>query len=469
MPHFNSHFNSQLEKKFYELLTRFFKEANLVEFTILHEPHLSDYTELPSGIRARPDFLILKGRYPFMIIEVISSLNSNKRRPFIELAKFDLDLIGADYFIFTDTERIKLYDRNFGWTDIDITIEDFYKIFREEPNITKVDDDSEFIKNTIINSIDQYKLEDPLQKKSIEAVKLIIEDTSVEDLFEYNHEGRFYHFKSSDKTSLEDIEHKFFQSLLRPVTEKAVCRYTTFDNIFLTLNHQTYRMASHIPMNDRGEVDYVDKYIGDYYKPLNSLSMVELKQMNNSFISSCTTIDKKDDLTMYRLYGDDSKGVCLCFTVIDNSLKDNIIIRKISYGVSPGNHPELDLINHIVNMLITVHGIRFRFQFLDIWKHFFKSSDYKMEEEVRLLFIEDPANPLKDSGWVISSPDRILSRYIMFELNNPDFPLRLEKIILGPNCPEGHLNRRQFEVLLNSKGMSGVSVELSRIDSYRKT
>lgn len=462
-----SQFGSQLEKKFHKLLVQFFNDAKLNNFYIVEEPRLSDYTELPQGIFLRPDFLILKGRYPFMIIEVLNSLALNRGSSFFEKARLNLDLIGADYFILTDTEKIRLYNRKLDWEFYDITLEEFYRTFTQDQNNDIVDEDFKFIKIVITKLINEHQIEDSLQMNSIEGIKLIIEETNVNDLFEYNNEGRFYHFKSSDKLNLEDIEHNFFQSLLKPIVENAVCRYTTLDNIFLTLNHQSYRMASHIPMNDRGEVDYVDKYIGDFYKPLGSLSMSELKQMNNSFISSCTTVDKKDDLTMYRLYGDDSKGVCLCFNVIDNLPKDNIIIRKISYGISPGIHPELDLINNIINTL-RAHGIRFRLQFLDMWKHFFKSSDYKMEEEVRLLFIEDPVNPLKNSGWVISNPDKILSRFVMFELNSSYFPLKLKEIILGPNCPENQVNKRQFEVLLNNLGMIDVSVKTSRIDSYRK-
>jgi hypothetical protein len=129
-------------------------------------------------------------------------------------------------------------------------------------------------------------------------------------------------------------------------------------------------------MNDQGEIDYVDKYIGVYYTPLNSLTLAEMKELNNNFISSCTNIQKKDDLTMYRLYGEDSKGVCLVFDFHPDRQLNNMQMRKISYGETRNRHAILDFLKLFISLLSSTYGIRFRFKYLDIWKHFFKSSDY---------------------------------------------------------------------------------------------
>jgi hypothetical protein len=228
-------------------------------------------------------------------------------------------------------------------------------------------------------------------------------------------------------------------------------------------------MASNIAMNDRGEIDYVDKYIGVYYTPLNSLTLAEMKELNNNFISSCTNIQKKDDLTMYRLYGEDSKGVCLVFDFHPQWQKNNMQMRKISYGEARNRHAVLDFLKLFISTLSSAYGIRFRFKYLDIWKHFFKSSDYALEEEVRLLYIDEGYNPPDGSGWVKSNPDNIISRYVTFKFSNTDFPLTLSAIVLGPNCPDAQLNRRQLEVFLDANGITGVMVENSTIESYRKS
>lgn len=168
---------------------------------------------------------------------------------------------------------------------------------------------------------------------------------------------------------------------------------------------------------------------------------------------------------MYRLYAEDSKGVCLCFNVA-NGQSRHLLVRKISYSKENGLHPELELIKKISNILIGLS--RFRFLYLNVWKHFFKTHDYAIEDEIRLLYFDNTFVLPKDKGWVVTNPDRILSKYVTFDLNNSSFPLKLYKIILGPNCPETQLNRRQIEVFLDAQCIHNVTVENSKIESYRK-
>jgi hypothetical protein len=236
--------------------------------------------------------------------------------------------------------------------------------------------------------------------------------------------------------------------------------------LFHIINNRSFRMGSNIAMNDRGEIDYVDKYIDLFYKPLQSLSLGELKQLNNSYISSCTSKTKEDNLTMYRLYAEDSRGVCLCFNVANGLQSKYLLIKKISYARDDGKHPELDLIKSISNILSGLG--RFRFLYLDVWKLFFKTHDYAIEDEVRLLFFDNTSILPKDKGWVVTNPDKILSKYVTFDLNSAVFPLKLYKIILGPNCPEALLNKKQIEVFLDAQNIQNVTVENSKIESYRK-
>jgi hypothetical protein len=285
----------------------------------------------------------------------------------------------------------------------------------------------------------------------------------------YNSQGRFFHFSTNPSSGLNDFENLFFQEILKHPGEQVICRYTTLENLYIMINKNSFRMASHLSMNDRGEIDYADKYLGIYYKPLPNLSLMEMKQLNRSYISSCTDSDKKDDLLMYRLYGDDTKGVCLCFNVTYGLQLNNLIIERVSYARKNKKHPELDLIKKIIENIESKFRVRFRFLYLDIWKHFFKSCDYALEQEIRLLYFDNNQKLHASQDWIISSPEKILSKYVLFNLDDPHFPLKLNKIILGPNCPESQLNKQQLEVMLDEKGLSKVSVAMSEIESYRKS
>ncbi|XZF14771.1 DUF2971 domain-containing protein [Chitinophagaceae bacterium MMS25-I14] len=468
-----------LEDDFYERLISYLieKEINF-RYGIIREPILSEYTSASVPIQWRPDFMILKGRYPYVVIEVVSSQSDNSdytERFRSSNFRFDMELIGADYILIIDTTTVALINNNSQGFNVSsfpiLALDDVFELLFDE-GIT--DEEIADFKVKIAKTIKRIVAESdlPIRPETfLNNTKKFIENQELGNNIEYNANGRFFHFTSHSENGLNNFENLFFQTLLEPVTEEAVCRYTTLDTLYHTINNRSYRMASHIAMNDRGEVDYADKYVGAFYTPLLNMTLNEVKQLNRSYISSCTTIDKEDDLTMYRLYGDDSRGVCLRFNVTNGVQSNNLLVKKISYAASPGKHPELDIIKNIVNTLSGVYKLRFRFLYIDVWKHFFKSFDYAIEKEVRVLYLDASAtNPRPtSSGWVIAQPDRIVSKYVTFSLSDLQFPLKLSKIILGPNCPERAVNKRQFEVWLDEISMAHVQVENSKIESYRKS
>lgn len=459
---------STIENEFYKRIETYLNKHDLnTKYQLIAEPDLRLYVPIHVRSLTRPDFLITKGGYAYMIIEVFNRKKQTFKddQALLEY-KNDVNNTGADYFIITDLNSVMIYDQKNG-NYSENEFESIYQLF-DELNQIEID----LLKLAVAEQIRKIVQESDFDEETLPwlgpTVKQVINNVNLINEISYNKEGRFFHFSSSENAGLDDFEHKFFRSLLDPVTEGTVCRYTGLDTAFHTILNKSYRIGSHLSMNDRGEMDYVDKYIGTFYKPLNQLSLSEIQKMNKSYISSCTEDSNQDDLTMYRLYGEDSKGICLCFSV-SNSHHSNMLISRISYGRNRYSHPELDLIKTIVSSISSVVLSRFRFLYLDIWKHFFKSSDYALEKEVRLLYIENNLPRPRDIGWVITNPDRILSKYVLFDLDEVDFPLKLNKIILGPNLPEVQLNARQFEVLLAERGLSHIKVEHSEIESYRKS
>lgn len=465
MEHFMN--EKEMEHKFIKLMEKYFRDREF-NYKIVIEPNFSNYTDDVSIKNNRADIIILKDKFPYMIVDLRSKdISQYVDRKEIQNAIFEDTEIGADYHVFTNMSAVLVVDvikKSVRYYD---SFEDIFQFFDDRPQ-NEIDLQKKHLIEHIINTVNNSDLSISKDSYLGEGVKELLTESNLNKNIEFNSIGRFFHFHSNTELGLNDFEHRFFQSLLKPVVEQAVCRYTTFESLFSMLDNKTYRMGSDIAMNDRGEIDYVDKYIGLYYKNLQSLSLPELRQMNKSYISSCTTTRKLDDLTMYRLYGEDSKGVCLSFNVTNGLQSKSLLVKKVSYAIGPGNHPELDLIKNILYNHKSPAFIRFRFLYLDIWKHFFKTHDYAVEEEVRLLYLNNKSYPPKKEGWVVTYPDKILSKFVLFGLNDSNFPLRLSKIILGPNCPEALLNSRQLEVLLDENNLTNIQVENSKIVSYRK-
>lgn len=229
----------------------------------------------------------------------------------------------------------------------------------------------------------------------------------------------------------KETEDKFFKSLLPQIENNELCRYTSIYSLFKILNEKTVGLVSITCMNDRGELTYSDKQIGNY---IYSLNKSKVREDNNCFILSCCNKDKEDDLTMWRLYGDSAQGTCLCFDITKNDT-ENLFLAPISYGESEKVHKELEFIKYISN--IDIHGWKFIFKRWHIWKHFFKSYIFKDEQEIRLLYQANDDEEDDEIKWIRDNTNGIISRIKIFKLGEDSkLPLKLKKAIIGPKCNE---------------------------------
>lgn len=293
-----------------------------------------------------------------------------------------------------------------------------------------------------------------------------------ENLWELFSEGNLeYDEKSASIWLKSAAEDEFFKILL--LQKKAdvdyghVCRYTTLKSLFLAMNSGNNVMCSITCMNDKGETSYADKYVG-YGAFANSANSV--RENNDCFILSCCKEGMEDNLTMWRLYGNDGKGVCLEYEV-DLSKVDNkeFFFAPVSYGKQMNEHPALDFIKKIRHW--KDNGWCFELKRWYIWKHFFKSHLFKEENEVRLLYIWTEKSPDKVE-WIMDTSNNIASRLCKFPINDGRFPLTLKKAIIGPKCPEQGSNVDQFNYMNNqTKTMPDnwltPAVRASKIEDYR--
>lgn len=367
------------------------------------------------------DIVIRYDNIPLAVVEIKQSL---KNLHSIGLAKKQItrafDFFNCKYGVITDNDDFYLFEIN--------NRENYEKL-----NL-----------NEIISKIQQVS--EPKQLV-IENLKQILDNN---DLGEFvgkleQHDGAIY-FKDNEETL-------FWEKLLESKENcpKLLYRYSTFDTAFLILKNGTYRMNGIVGMNDTSEIDYFDDYC---YTNKNKPSY---QILNNLFISSCCSL--KDNLTMWRLYGDDAKGICLVFEIRHNDNKD-FMLQTVSYANDKNKNDRLELLRKLLKNKVVFNDI-------DKWKHFFKASDYSIEKEIRLLFSGDIKTENGDEiGWIKTAGHSIINPYVEFDITKPEFPLKLKEIVLGPKCPEIKTNENQLKEIIRFKGYD-IEVKTSSIKNYR--
>jgi hypothetical protein len=255
----------------------------------------------------------------------------------------------------------------------------------------------------------------------------------------------------------ENTEKELLKDLMpeRDTNQDEIAKYTTLETLTAMLQSGKIRMNSIVSMNDKTETDFLEdttrNYKEDYERDNDKCLFAD-----KDFITSFTT--KIDDLDMWRLYGDNAKGVCMVFKRKDKE-KDGLY--KIRY-IDPDKEP-LKSINSFTNNLKS-KGIRFHLWQLHKYCHFIKHSDYSSEEEYRLL--ERCEAP---DGWFINRDNGILTPYIEKDLEptrKNNFPFQLDEIILGPAMRESKANQMQI-FYLSYQYENSIKVSLSMINSYR--
>lgn len=287
----------------------------------------------------------------------------------------------------------------------------------------------------------------------------------------FTEDNLMYDEKSASIWLKTEAEDAFFKILLQQNknddAHKKVCRYTSLNSLFLAMKNGSHVMCSITCMNDKGETSYADKYVGygAFAETTNSI-----KENNDCFILSCCSEEMTDNLTMWRLYGNDGKGVCIEYEV-DPSKIDNkeFFMAPISYGKSMKEHPALDFIRSIRHW--KQEGWCFELKRWYIWKHFFKSHLFKEENEVRLLYIWTDSSK-EEVEWIMDTTNNIVSRICKFKIKGGRLPLNLTKAIIGPKCSEQESNVAQFNYMNRQlkvvpDSLFASAVKASKIEDYR--
>lgn len=253
----------------------------------------------------------------------------------------------------------------------------------------------------------------------------------------------------------EEVEQNMLKDIKpeRAVEPDEIAKYTTLDTLVAVLQSGKMRMNSIVSMNDKTEIGFLEEYIRNYKEDFDKYLFAD-----KEFITSFTT--RIDDLDMWRLYGDNARGVCMVFERIN---KDSDELFNISYIAEKS-----DVLEKIAKLqdALKDNSIRFRMNLLKKYQHFLKLSDYSSESECRLM-----VNSEKTDGWFINRDNGILTPYIEKKLvreveEDNIYPFRLSGIILGPASRELTANMMQILYMANQCQYS-LFVKQSKITSYR--
>lgn len=307
----------------------------------------------------------------------------------------------------------------------------------------------------------------------------------IKELRKYNLSEECFDAFSSLKFRDEDfvIENRTFYlkpsqefNLIRSVLLKTsllqdsgrICRYISLEGLKRLLIDKSPSMSGLAGMNDHSEIwtfeslaEHDASWKSQYVKLPNII-----QNANSYFINSFTDCNKYDDLTMWRLYGEEGRGACLTyeysFDAIDHNA--NLFLLPVHYvrSISSDIMKTLDCLNNNINLC----SRRFILKNLNVWQHFIKPIEFKDEAEVRLLMHYPKEQENKCSiRWILNSENKIFQPILIFN-NYKSYPLKLVKITLGPNFPFVDTNIGQVKYLAGLID-SSIQVRKSSCRFYR--
>lgn len=385
--------------------------------------------------RTSNDFIFLKDSHEIFQIQEVENIDDLSEDIF-KIKQMFFKKYGL-FFIITD---------KFAWG---------YYTFENQDTLKK--EPFHNILELLINSSEKV-LSTQLQKQIKNDIKEIIKkDTELEltdeiknNIYDFleNCKFKYNNFTVTFENKKQDFA--FFKCLCHDVEridESVMLRYTSLESLINLLNDKYLTMMGITAMNDRTESDKIN---------------VSSSSVNDYYILSGTLKESKDNLTMWRLYGNNSKGVCLEFEC-NTTHKDDYYFSKIYYDCSRIKDSIKELLNNIKNEIYTNSRLIMEFPFVYYMSFFFKLNDYELENEYRMIFCQD-SNIEKE--FVLPYSKKLISPIHKIDIFSSDSPLKLKEITLGPNCPYKEENISQIQKLLFNRGIYDISLKQSNIEHF---
>ena len=229
-----------------------------------------------------------------------------------------------------------------------------------------------------------------------------------------------------------------------------LCKYVSLGTYMNMLKNRTFRINSITSMNDTSESFFLGEFLCNVYQSKEERYKETIKN-HNTFITSLSKL--YDSALMWRLYGDNGKGVCLVFDVKSAKAKPILYIgRKVS------RYQQLrTAIRNLNNK-----GINIFIHDIESQRFYVKSDQFDYEKEYRLLHSSDNISYTQYEDLISYYKDlKIDEKGCISELG-----IRIEEIIVGANLAQREVN---YPLLVNLTYKTfGVSIiNWSEVDKLR--
>ena len=400
----------------------------------------------------RADYIIYNNIQELqMILEVKRSREITKEKLDQVFARFYTKLPHVVY-VLTDGSKALVHQNE---TIKDLKFEDFVKNFfsgKKDKGVANKSDIVNFFYNAIEELVRENDIDGRVRSRKKKELKQFISGNDKNKIEYDKADASIFYLKKKE-------ERKFIQILLGNYDEDYIVKFSSARSLYEVLNKGKIGMCSLVCMNDPSEKNYAD----DVVKSLNTVD----DAADTFIISSCEDA-RIDDLTIWRLYADDAKGVGLKFKINKRQIRERFYLAPISYGEGRGKHWELEVIKSLIHAS-PLQGSRFVLKDWLVWKHFFKNSSYAIEKEIRLLYQPKDLPKEGESEWFMDDRTSVYSEKRIFDLTakKSSFPLKLSQIILGSRFPGAEENVSQIKKCFErTKIITGTPIE--NIVDYRK-
>ena len=217
--------------------------------------------------------------------------------------------------------------------------------------------------------------------------------------------------------------------------ELFLCKYMSLDTFLCIAQSNSIRLNSVVSMNDSSESFFLGDYLCNAYDDVRSknidfdfyqkypdaLRYSKLIEHKNYLIMSLT--NRIDDAMMWRLYGDNGRGVCLCFSVPTDLVKPIIYISE--------KNEKLNSLKNIVSRWED-QNINVTFGTIDKYMFFTKSLQFEYEDEYRILKV------CADDDLKIAKYGNLISFYNDYKIS--DLAIKPTSLYVGSNLPNRDVN-----------------------------
>lgn len=309
----------------------------------------------------------------------------------------------------------------------------------------------------------------------------------------------FSMFGTSEPTSGEiEFRTQFINEIALEKTPIQFIHYTSLTSAINILNSGNIRLYNCLNLNDPSEINYLLKN-----SPINFTEKEVEKYKREHFILSGSMYKSMNDeeFNLWRLYGDQGRGVGIVFEV-DNNIKNwpSIFLQKIVYGIKEGNSKNIIGFLHFHKVFNDEHKLFNNTPSLfSLLSTGVKNEIWTIEKEFRIIvkvLLDRHSNVPKKS---ISNNSLITSRlnhelkpngkmvsYVELPLHLNDYKsrvvktpfskdeidlidcvpnLKVKKLILGPNSIfEKRSDFLDYEMWVKNKWKYNFQVEKSNIE-----